>query len=146
VSNVTRRTTLNRAALLACGALALAALSAPAGDKKDDKSAPAGAWARAEGELRIEFADKGVLKISPHNKDELILVVCEYTAGKDGLVKAKVTELSGKAKDQVKEHVPVGLEFSFRWNAKGDSATLDEVKGDNIDMLKSHLEGKYQKK
>jgi hypothetical protein len=86
------------------------------------------------------------LKISPHGKDELILILCKYTIDKDGLVKAKVTELEGKAKDKVKEVVPVGYEFTFQWKAKDDMAALDDVKGDNVEHLKSHLEGKYGKK
>ena len=142
------RKTLVCGAVLACAVLALAGLSASADDKKGDKdkSAPAGVWQLKDGELRIEFADKGVLKISPHGKDELILIQCKYNVEKDGSVKAKVTELSGQAKDKVKDVVPVGYEFSFKWNAKDDAATLDGVKGDNIEHLKSHLEGKYGKK
>ena len=135
-------------AVLACAFLALAGLSASADDKKGDKdkSVPAGVWQLKDGEQRIEFADKGVLKISPHGMDELILVVCKFTVEKDGSVKAKVTELSGEAKDKVKDVVPVGYEFTFKWNAKDDAATLDEVKGENVEHLKSHLEGKYGKK
>ena len=141
------RRTLVCGAALACGVLALVALSAPAADKDDkDKSAAAGVWERKEGEMKIEFADKDVLKISPHGKDELILVLCKYSIDKDGLVKAKVTELEGKAKDKVKDAVPVGLEFTFQWKVKEDAATLDDVKGDNVEHLKSHLEGKYGKK
>jgi hypothetical protein len=133
--------------VLSCAFLALAGPSASADDKGDkDKSAPAGVWQLKDGELRIEFADKGVLKISPHGKDELILILCKYTVEKDGSVKAKVTELAGEAKDKVKDAVPVGYEFSFKWNAKDDAATLDAVKGDNVEHLKSHLEGKYGKK
>ena len=135
-------------AVLACGLVVLASLSAAADDKKGDKdkSALAGVWQRTEGDLKIEFADKSVLKISPHGKDELILILCKYTVEKDGSVKAKVTELTGEAKDKVKDVLPVGYEFSFKWNAKDDTAMLDGVKGDNVEHLKSHLEGKYGKK
>ncbi len=142
------RKTLVCGAVLACAVLALAGLSASADDKKSDKdkSAPAGVWQLKDGEQRIEFADKGVLKISPHGKDNVILIQCKYTVEKDGSVKAKVTELSGEAKDKVKDVVPVGYEFTFKWNAKDDAATLDEVKGENVEHLKSHLEGKYGKK
>jgi hypothetical protein len=135
-------------AVLACAFVALAGQSVAADDKKGDKdkSAPAGVWQRTEGDLKIEFADKAVLKISPHGKDELILILCKYAVEKDGSVKAKVTELTGEAKDKVKDVLPVGYEFSFKWNAKDDAATLDGVKGDNVEHLKSHLEGKYGKK
>jgi len=52
---------------------------------------------------------------------------------KDGLVKAKITELQGRAKEKVKEAAPVGLEFTFKWQAKDDSATLDDLKGENTE-------------
>src|SRR5262249_54994700 len=64
----------------------------------DDKDKPAlsGAWLKKDAELKIEFAGKDVMKISPHNKDDLILILCEYTTEKDGLVKAKITGFEGK--------------------------------------------------
>jgi hypothetical protein len=131
-----------------CGVLALAGRLAWADDKKDDKDKPAlsGTWERKEGELKIKFVDKEVMKISPHGKDELILVVCKYTVEKGGLVKASVTELEGTEKDKAKEHVPVGLEFKFKWEVKDDEATLGDVEGKDVGVLKGHLEGKYEKK
>jgi hypothetical protein len=134
---MTRRSLL-RAAL---GGLLLTLAGRPAA--ADDKATPAGAWVRKEGELKLEF-DKGVLKISPHGDKVSFTVVCGYAA-KDGVVKAKVTGLEGKAEvtEKAKDHVPVGTEFSFRWKAEGGSATLDDVKGDKADVLKSHLEGEY---
>jgi hypothetical protein len=128
--------------------LVLAGLSAAADDKKDDKDKPSlsGVWARKEHQLKIEFADKEVMKISPHGKDEVILVVCKYTVDKNGLVKAKVTELEGREKEKVKDHVPVDLEFSFKWQVKNDTATLGDVSGDNVEALKQHLEGDYEQK
>src|SRR5438552_3942997 len=147
-SNVMDRKTLKCVAALACAALALAGLSASADDKKDDKPALSGAWAMKDGELKIEFSDKEVMKISPHGKDELILIVCKYAVEKDGRVKAKITALEGEAKDKVKDHIPGGLEFSFTWKVKDDAAALDAVKGDKdeVQVLKSHLEGKYVQK
>jgi hypothetical protein len=38
------------------------------------------------------------------------------------------------------------LAFSFQWKVKGETATLGDVKGDNVDLLKSHLEGEYGQK
>jgi hypothetical protein len=140
-------------ALLACTVgtiLSLAGLWVRADDKKEEKDKPAlsGVWARKEAELKIDFSDKDVMKISPHGKDELILIRCKVTLEKEGLVKAKITELEGKEKanEKLKEVAPVGLEFSFKWQVKNDSATLGEVKGDNVDALKGHLEGEYDLK
>jgi hypothetical protein len=137
------------AAVLACAALVLASRPAPAGDKKSDKDKPAlaGVWTQTGGETKIEFADKDVMKIFPHGDNDVIVVVCSYTTGKDGLVKAKITELDGKAKEKAKDLLPVGLEFRFKWQAKDAKATLDDVTGDKVpEQLKSHLEGKYDKK
>ena len=39
--------------------------SASAGEKKADKLSLTGAWGKKDGELKIEFADKDVLKIAP---------------------------------------------------------------------------------
>ena len=134
--------------LLTGALLALTSLLASADDKKADKSKPAlsGSWTRKEAELRIEFSDKEVLKISPHGKDEMILIECKYTVDKEGRVKAEITELTGTAKDKVKEVAPVGLKFSFTWKVKDDAAVLSEVKGDNAEALKTHLEGDYAEK
>jgi hypothetical protein len=119
-------------------------------DDKDGKDKPAlsGTWVKKEGELKIEFADKEVLKVSPHGKDDLILIVCSYTVDKNGLVKAKVTDFEGQdeAKQKVKEKLPVGTKFGFTWKVKGEAATLADVEGEKVETLKSHLEGEYQKK
>jgi hypothetical protein len=48
--------------------------------------------------------------------------------------------------DEVKQVAPVGLEFSFKYKAKGDAATLDGLKGDKTDALRAHLEGDYEQK
>jgi hypothetical protein len=141
-----RRQTFSYALALACGVLVLAQLSVAADDKKDAKDKPAltGVWALKGAELKLEFADKDVLKISPHGKDELILVLCKYSRDKEGRIKAKITELEGKAKEKAKDLLPLGLEFSFQWQVKGDTAKLADVKGDNVDALKSHMEGTYE--
>jgi hypothetical protein len=130
---------------LAAGALALTGLPALADDKKDAKG-PAGAWARTEGQLRLEFADKETLRLQPHGDKAEFTVVCSYTH-KDGVVKAKIAELEGKAEilEKAKTLLPVGKEFSFTWTAKDDTATLADLKGENTDGLKSHLEGEFKK-
>jgi hypothetical protein len=77
----------------------------------------------------------------------MLLVLCRYTV-KKGQVKAKITGFEGNADilAKVKEKLPVGSEFSFTWEVKGDAGTLDELKGDQADLLRSHLEGKYERK
>lgn len=117
---------------------------------RDDKKEAGltGTWVRKEGELKIEFTGKDSLKIFPHGENEVIVVLCEYSLGKDGLVKAKLTSLEGKedAIKKAKELLPIGLKFSFQWKVKGGVATVGEVKGDKVETLKSHLEGDYAEK
>lgn len=130
--------------VLACSAFILASLSASADDEKDkDKPALSGVWMLKEGETKIEFSEKNVMTISPHGDSNVIAVICEYTVEKEGLVKAKITDLAGKdeAKRRVKEMLPVGTQFSFKWKV-----TLDDLKGDKLEQLKSHLEGDYSQK
>ena len=137
-----------RGAVLAYSVFVLASLPAAADDKDKDKLPLAGIWALKEGETSIEFADKKVVKISPHGDNKVIAVVCDYTPGKDGLVKVKITGFEGKdeAKEVVKELLPVGTEFSFKWKVTKDTAKLTELKGDKVESLKSHLEGEYKQK
>src|SRR5262249_18639004 len=127
-------------AILACAVLAVAV------GRADDKPALNGSWKMSGGELRLDFVDKQVLKISPHDKDDMILITCKYTVEKDGVVKVKIPELEGTAKEMVKGHLPPGTEFSFKWNAKEGKAELDDLKGKDVEGLRSHLEGKYEKK
>jgi hypothetical protein len=133
---------------LACAMFALASLSASADDKDGDKHAPSGAWAMKDGELKIEFADKDVMKIVPHGDSAVLVIVCNYTVEKAGRVKAEVTGFEGKeeAQKKVQEHLPVGFKFSFRWKANGAAARLDDLMGDNAEMLKTHLEGDFEQK
>ncbi len=132
--------------LLASAVLVLAGPSALADDK--DKPALSGAWAKKGGEMKIEFGDKGVLKLLPHGDKAGIVILCKYTLEKDGVVKAKITELEAKEdfKEKLSQLVPVGLEFSFKCKVKDNAATLEDVTGDKTDTLKSHLEGEYEKK
>jgi hypothetical protein len=134
------------------GVLGLVAVLAPfavADDKKEGKKAvPVGSWAKKEGQMLIEFADKGVVKLHPHGDKADLAIVCSFTTGKDGVVKVKVTDHEGKEefKAKVKQVVPTGTEFQFKWTATDDTATVENLDGKDADGLKSHLEGGYEKK
>lgn len=141
------RVKIGTSALLLGALLVLAGRAAGVEDKKDDKPALAGVWRQSGGEMLIKFAEKDVLKLFPHGDNDVIVIVCSYTAGKEETVHAKIAALEGKAKDQVKDFLPVGLEFSFQWRAKDGAATIGNVKGDKApDVLKNHLEGKYEER
>lgn len=133
--------------LVVVGALIAALSSLPVrAEKKAD--VPDGNWIKKEGDVKMEFADKGVLRIFPHGEKEAFVVVCSYSVAKDGAIKAKVKEYEGKeeTKARAKNVVPIGLEFQFAWKVKDGVATLEEVKGDDVGAIKSHLEGQYELK
>jgi hypothetical protein len=160
--------TLSGGAVLVCGVLAATGLHSPphngcpgarllaltcasAGEKTDDKAALSGTWGKKDAELKIAFADKGVMKILLHgdNADKLIAVVCECTVEKKGLVGARVSGFEGKEeiKKAVAEKLPVGLRFRFKWTAKGNAARLEDLTGDKVpEIFKTHLEGDFEKK
>jgi RNA polymerase sigma factor (sigma-70 family) len=110
----------------------------------DDKTL-SGEWTKKDSDVKIAF-DKDGLKLSPHGKDEVMLILCEYKLEKDGLVKAKITGHEGSKKDVIADKLPVGTEFSFKWKPNKDTATLEDVKGEKFDAFKSHLEGEFTKK
>jgi hypothetical protein len=129
--------------------LALACASTLADDQAGDQLTLADTWNKKNAELTIEFGDNRVMRIAPHGEAKAIAIVCEYAAEKEGLVKVEVTAIDAndeEVKKKIEEHVPVGLKFRFRWNVNADAAKLDEPKGDNVDALKSHLEGDFEKK
>ena len=138
---------LTYSAVLACGVLVLASLPASADDKKGDKPALSGTWGKKDGKLTIEFADHGIIKIAPHG-DSACVVVCSYRADKDGLLKVKITGFEGneETKKKLQEKVPVGLKFTFKWKVKGDTAWLDDLMGEHVEMMKSQLEGDFEQK
>ena len=138
----------DRRLFLAGGVIALLAPLILADDKKEAKPSAVGTWKKADGNLVLEFVDKETLKIQPHGDKENIAIECSYSVGKGGVVKAKITGHEGKdeIKKKLKEVAPVGTEFTFKWAVDGDKATIEEMEGKDVDGLKSHLEGKYEKK
>jgi hypothetical protein len=142
-----RAKTFKGVVMLACSVFILASLAASADDKKD-KSALSGVWVLKAGETKIEFSEQNVVKIFPHGDNNVIVVICDYTAEKKGQVKAKITGFDGRdeVKEAVQQMLPIGTVFSFKWEVKDDTAKLDDVKGDNVEPLKAHLEGEYSPK
>lgn len=114
-------------------------------DKKDEKPALAGTWTReANGlDLKVEFVGKDTIKMSAMADENGVTVTSKYTV-KDGLVKAKVTkvEIKGQFNAAPKE----GLEFTFKWKVKGETATLDDFEGEGLENAKPVVEGEYAKK
>src|SRR5262245_30825037 len=92
----------------ACWVLTLAGLTASAGGEKGAKGkpAPSGVWVMQGGEMKLDFTAKDVLKIHPHGENEVIVILCQVSVGKEGQIRAKVTEFEGKDKfkEAVKKH------------------------------------------
>lgn len=124
---------------------ALAGL-ATADDKKDDKPALAGTWVREASGLDLTVVFKGkdefTLTAAP-DENNAVTVTCKYTL-KDNVVKAKITKVA--VKGEFKNAPKDGLELSFKWKVKGDTASLDDFEMDGYEMAKPVLEGEYAKK
>ena len=150
---IMRRNTLWFGTLLVCGIFAQAArpsLADGGKDDKDNKDKPSlsGSWEKKDSEPKLKFTTEGELTIYPHGDSLNIQIECSYTVTKEGLVKAKVKSHGGDEKvvEQVKNVVPVGMEFKFKWKVDGEAATLGDVEGEDADPVKSRLEGDYAKK
>jgi len=121
--------------------------SVAASDEKNDKDKPTltGIWVRKEGDFsfQFDFTDKGTLKITFMHGDKGGTITCEYSSDKDGLVKGKITQVEGV--EQLKEKLPVGSEFKFKWKIKEKAALLDDVESEKAPIMK-HLEGQFEEK
>jgi hypothetical protein len=131
-------------------AVAVIALAghAPADDKKDKKADPpafSGVWVREVNglDLKIEFAGKDGVKIAAFHDENGVIAVCKYKAEK-GVLKATITDVI--VKGDFKNKPAKGLEFSFQWTVKGDTATLDDLTGKELESAKTVLEGEYERK
>jgi hypothetical protein len=135
--------------VLVCGVVVLACrlVLADAGKVDDGKSIPTGKWEKKDAEPKLEFTGDDKLTIFPHGDNVAIQIDCSYTVASDGVVKVKIARLGGadQVVEKLKELVPVGLEFSFKWKLDGDKATLDDLDGKDVDHVKQHLEGEYTK-
>src|SRR5262245_14933709 len=79
-----------------CPGARLLAHLAPGEAQGKDQAGPSGVWVQKGGEVKIAFVGKDVMKISPHGDNEVLVIVCKFTAAKDGVVQARITELEGK--------------------------------------------------
>jgi hypothetical protein len=122
----------------------VAAGGSPAQDGKEKKAGPSGVWTREAGglELKFDFADakKGTFKAHVSSNADGVVATCKYEV-RDGVVKAEVTAVEEKG--NFPSRPPVGYEFSFKWEPKGDTAELSGLKGDNIDNIKPAVEGTW---
>lgn len=133
---------------LLAGAVAVALLASGTAltDDKKEKPALSGVWTReANGlDLKFDFTGKDTFKASAFAEANGVIATCKYTAEKGGVVKAKITKV--ETKGDFKAGPKEGLEFSFKWTVKGDTATLDDLKGEDLDQAKPVLEGEYDRK
>jgi hypothetical protein len=124
--------------------LALILGSATAQDKKD---APATTkWEReSNGVILIFEFGKDTLKVDAAQGENGAVFTCKTTTDKDGVVKATVTESTEKG--NFPPTPKKGFEFSFKWKADGDKATLSDFKWEGADdAAREVVEGEYKKK
>jgi hypothetical protein len=124
--------------------LVAAAASAAQDAKKEKKAGLSGVWTREAGgfELKFDFTDakKGTFKAHVASGADGIVATCKFEV-RDGAVKAEVTAVEEKGNFQSKP--PVGYEFGFKWEPKGGTAELSELKGENVDNIKPVIEGQW---
>lgn len=127
-------------------ALTLTCGLASAEDKKDPKAkSEFVSWEGGANGVTIQIdVGKEKLKIQATVGCNGTTATCKYTADKDGVVMAEVTDVEVKGNFP---YVPKkGLKFSFKWKVDGDTATLSDLKGKDIEDHKEVIEGKYTKK
>jgi hypothetical protein len=145
------RSAITYRTLQVCCVVALACRLSLADDgkgSKDDKPKPSGTWEKTDAEPKLEFSGDDKLTIFPHGDNLKFQIDCSYTVTEDGLVKVKITQITGDEKvvEQAKASVPIGLEFQFKWKVEGETAKIDDLDGKDVDLVKERLEGEYTKK
>jgi hypothetical protein len=126
-------------------ALALLATTVAAEDKKEKDKSDVTTWTRETNgvDLTFEFT-KDTLKGTVLIGENGFVAKAKITVDKEGVVKAKITDVEEKGKFP---GLPkVGLEFSFKWKVTGDKAELTDLKGDEVEEAKPIVEGEYKKK
>lgn len=125
------------------GAVALV-LVAPvvADDKKDDKAETT--WVRDAEGFDLKFVvGKDTAKFVVAAGDNGLVVTGKLKAEKD-LVTFEVTDI--KEEGNFPQKPKKGDKFSFKWEVKGDTATISDLKGDIADEAKPVVGGEYKKK
>ena len=72
------------------------------------------------------------------------VVKAKYTVDKDGVIKAKVTDVEEKGEFPAKP--AVGFEFSFKFKIDGKTAKLTDFDGKDTENAKPVVEGDYEQK
>ncbi len=126
-------------------ALALLAGTVVADDKKEkDKDKPA-TWTRESNGVDLTFVfTKDTLTGTVMSGENGFVATGKITTDKDGVVKVKLTKVEEKGK--FPSLPKAGIEFSFKWKEKGDTAELSDLKGDDVEDAKAIVEGEYKKK
>lgn len=126
-------------------ALALVALNGAPGaaeDKKDKEKLVA--FVRESGDVKLLFEmGKETAKYTITAGENECVLTAKLKWEKD-TVTSEVTEVT------VKGNFPgapkKGEKVTFKWVVKGDTATLSDLTGDNVDGAKDLVEGEYKKK
>ena len=63
-----------------------------------------------------------------------------------GAVRWPLIDAPEKVIEQVKNFIPIGSKFEFKWKADRDKAKLEGMEGKDVDHIKARLEGEYAKK
>lgn len=109
-----------------------------------EKKAPTlkGTWVK-KGDgftMKFIFKDKKTMVVDVQAGDNTMILNCDYTVDKAGMVKAAVT----KVKSSGEIHVPDNYKFSFTIKVEGKNATISNFDASNKDEAAAIVEGEYQ--
>jgi hypothetical protein len=123
--------------------LGLCAVPAPADDKDKDKDKVT-VWTREVGEVKLRFEiGKDTAKYTVTAGQNGCTATAKIKIEKD-VVSSEVTDVD--VKGDFPNAPKKGDKVSFKWVAKGDTATLSDLKGENVDeAAKGIIEGEYKK-
>jgi hypothetical protein len=122
--------------------LALVAAPTAAEDKKDKEKFTV--WTREVNGIDLKFEmGKETAKYHVYSGDNGCIITSKVKHEKD-VVTSEITDV------EVKGNFPgapkKGEKLSFKWVVKDDTATLSDLKGDNVEDAKNVVEGEYKLK
>jgi hypothetical protein len=122
--------------------LTLCAQPTGADDKKDKEKFTV--WTREINDvtLKFEIGQKSA-KYHVYAGDNGCIITAKIKIEKD-VITSEITDV------EVKGNFPgapkKGTKFSFKWEVKGDTAMLLDLKGDDVEEAKDIVQGEYKKK
>lgn len=128
---------------LFAGGFALAVLALCTNPTVADDKDKLTTWVREKDGVTLKFEmGKDTAKYTVSAGDNSATVTAKIKIEKD-VVKSEVTEV--EVKGEFPNPPKKGAKLSFKWVVKGDTATLSDLEGDDVENAKPIVEGEYKK-